>query len=196
MVSSRPRIRLSREERYHQLLSVAWDILREEGAEALTLGYLAERSGVTKPVVYDHFVTRSGLLAVLYQDYDQRHNVLMDATLAQSGNQLLDKAKVIATSYIECVLNHGREISGIVAALNGTPELEKIKREYEASFVEKCRGILSPFSVTQPLSLAGLWAMLGAAEALSNAAVRQDISAEEAEKELISTILTLVGREG
>lgn len=194
MASSRPRIRLSREDRYHQLVGVAWEILREEGAEALTLGYLAECAGVTKPVVYDHFVTRSGLLAVLYQDYDQRHNVLMDAELAQSGHQLIDKAAVIANSYVECVLNQGREISGIVSALNGTPELEKIKCEYECSFIEKCRGILSPYVKQGEISNAGLWAMLGAAESLSNAAVRQQISAEEAKNELVDMILGLVGR--
>jgi AcrR family transcriptional regulator len=55
-----------------QLLDVAWQLVREEGTEALTLGRLAERAGVTKPVVYDHFVTRAGLLAALYEDFDAR----------------------------------------------------------------------------------------------------------------------------
>ena len=57
------RRRLSREERYRQLVETAWQLIGEEGTEALTLGRLAERSGVTKPVVYDHFETRLGLLA-------------------------------------------------------------------------------------------------------------------------------------
>lgn len=196
MASSRPRIRLSREDRYLQLVGVAWAIIREEGTEALTLGYLAERAGVTKPVVYDHFGTRSGLLAVLYQDYDNRQTLVMDKALEESGEQLADKAAVIANSYVECVLNQGREISGIVSALSGTPELEKIKCEYECGFIEKCRGILSPYVTQGAISIAGLWAMLGAAEALSNAAVRQQISAEEAKNELVETILGLVGRAG
>ena len=37
-------------------MNTAWQLVREEGTEALTLGRLAERSGVTKPVVYDHFI--------------------------------------------------------------------------------------------------------------------------------------------
>ncbi|NQD94392.1 helix-turn-helix transcriptional regulator, partial [Pseudomonas sp. CrR25] len=70
--SPRPRRRLPRDERQRQLLDVAWRLIREEGTEALTLGRLAEQAGVTKPVVYDHFGTRAGLLAVLYQEFDAR----------------------------------------------------------------------------------------------------------------------------
>ncbi|TPG58295.1 TetR/AcrR family transcriptional regulator [Ewingella americana] len=195
VASSRPRVRLSREDRYQQLLRMAWAVIREEGTEALTLGYLAERSGVTKPVVYDHFGTRAGLLAVLYQDYDQRQTALMDAALEQSEETLAGKATVIASSYIDCVLSQGREIPGVIAALTGAPELEKIKRDYEATFVEKCRGILTPFSTGESIPSAGLWAMLGAAEALSSAAGRGEISAEEAKNELFDTIVSMVKRD-
>lgn len=196
IASSRPRVRLSREDRYQQLVSMAWTIIREEGTEALTLGYLAERSGVTKPVVYDHFGTRSGLLAVLYQEYDQRQTALMDTALEQSGETLADKATVIASSYIDCVLHQGREIAGVIAALTGTPELEKVKREYEVPFIEKCCRLLSPFAPGTTISSAALWAMLGAAESLSYAAGRGDISAEEAKGELFNTIISMVGRAG
>ena len=58
MGSQSTRQRLSRQERYTQLIEVAWQIIREEGTEALTLGHLAERAGSTKPVVYDHFNSR------------------------------------------------------------------------------------------------------------------------------------------
>ena len=40
--SPAPRRRLSREDRLRQLLEVAWQLVREEGTEALTLGRLAE----------------------------------------------------------------------------------------------------------------------------------------------------------
>lgn len=83
--STQPRRRLSREERQRQLLDVAWRLVREEGTEALTLGRLAEQAGVTKPVVYDHFGTRPGLLAALYQEFDARQTTLMDAALQEIG---------------------------------------------------------------------------------------------------------------
>lgn len=187
---------MSRDERLRQLLDVAWRIIRNEGTEALTLGYLAEQAGVTKPVVYDHFITRPGLLAVLYREYDTRQTALMDKALADSAPDLASRARVIASSYVECVLQQGHEIPGVSAALAGSPELEKIKREYETAFIGKCRTALAPFSGTGSIAAAGLWAMLGAAEALSYAAANGDITAGEAEEELYQTMLSMVGRNG
>ncbi|MEO3726111.1 TetR/AcrR family transcriptional regulator [Pseudomonas syringae] len=192
--SAQPRRRLSREDRQRQLLDMAWQLIREEGTDALTLGYLAEKAGVTKPVVYDHFTTRAGLLAALYQDFDRRQTALMDAALANAEASLNGTATVIATAYVDCVLTQGNEIPGVIAALASTPELERIKREYEAIFLEKCRNVLSPFADGAEIGQAGLRAMLGAAEALSQAAATDEISAEQARDELLATIIAMVER--
>jgi len=191
---SPPRSRLSREDRYRQLMDVAWRIAGEEGTEALTLGRLSEQAGVTKPVVYDHFATRPGLLAALYREFDERQNSLMDRALQASAATLSEKATVIATSYIDCVLLQGREIPGIIAALAGSPELEAIKREYESAFIEKCGATLAPFADTRSIASAGLWAMLGAAESLSHAASTGDITPQDAKDELFETIKAMVAR--
>ncbi|MFX7784696.1 TetR/AcrR family transcriptional regulator, partial [Acinetobacter baumannii] len=84
-----------------------------------------------KPVVYDHFGTRGGLLAALYQEFDARQTALMDAALPASDPTLAGIATVIASSYVDCVRRQGREIPGVIAALASSPELEKIKRDYE-----------------------------------------------------------------
>ena len=191
---AQPRRRLSREDRNRQLLDVAWQIIRAEGTDALTLGYLADKAGVTKPVVYDHFTTRSGLLAVLYRDFDTRQTAVMDAAIDQCPPTLIDTATVIATAYVDCVLLQGNEIPGVIAALGSTPELEKIKRDYEAIFLEKCRSVLQPLAAGGEITQAGLRAMLGAAEALSNAAASAEISAGQATDELIATIIAMVER--
>jgi len=188
------RRRLSREDRRRQLLDVAWQLVRSEGTEALTLGRLAERSGVTKPLVYDHFETRQGLLAALYREYDARQTALMDAALQASRPALPDRAAVIASSYVDCVMQQGREIPGVIAALAGSPELEKIKREYEIAFIGRCREMLGPFAGAGAIAAAGLWAMLGAAEGLSHAAAIGEISAGQARDELRETIVAMVGR--
>jgi AcrR family transcriptional regulator len=192
--SPAPRRRLSREDRLRQLLDVAWQLVREEGTEALTLGHLAERAGVTKPVVYDHFVTRAGLLAALYEDFDGRQNQVFADAVEASSPTLENRAWVIASSYVDCVLLQGREIPGVIAALSSSPELETLKRKYEAIFLDKCRDALAPFSPGGSVSQAGLRAMLGAAEALSHAAASGEISREEAQQELLATILAMVNR--
>ncbi|MCY1515304.1 Bacterial regulatory protein, tetR family [compost metagenome] len=189
-----PRRRLSREERLRQLLDVSWKLVAAEGTDALTLGRLAEEAGVTKPVVYDHFGTRNGLLAALYQDFDARQTALIDAAIAASKPSLKDKAGVIAGSYVDCVLTQGREIPEVLAALSGSPELAAVKRQYQQAFIGKCQNILAPFAGPQGVPLAGLWAMLGAADALSHAAVAGDISEAQARDELQETILAMVKR--
>ena len=189
-----PRRRLPREERTRQLLEVAWQLIGDEGTDALTLGKLAEAAGVTKPVVYDHFGTRNGLLAALYEDYDERQTRIFDAAIDAAAATLQDKSRVIAASYVNCVLTQGREISDVVAALTGSPELAAVKKQYQHAFIEKCAAILAPFCSGKGISTASLWAMLGAADALSDAAVAGDISEEQARDELQSIILGMVER--
>lgn len=153
--SPAPRRRLSREDRLRQLLDVAWQLVRDEGTDALTLGRLAELAGVTKPVVYDHFATRAGLLAALYADFDARQDQVFTDAIATSKATLEERAWVIASSYVDCVLLQGREIPGVIAALSGSPELEASKREYEAIFLDKCRDALSPFTHGGSISQTG-----------------------------------------
>ncbi|MEG0063479.1 MAG: TetR/AcrR family transcriptional regulator, partial [Pseudomonas sp.] len=70
----------------------------------------------------------------------------------------------------------------------------RIKREYESIFLEKCRSVLTPHANGGQINQAGLRAMLGAAEALSNAAANGEISAEQASDELYATIMAMVER--
>lgn len=192
--STPSRRRLPREARTRQLLETSWTLIRNEGTDALTLGRLAEVAGITKPVVYDHFGTRNGLLAALYEDYDIRQTALFDAAVAAAKPNAQDKARVIAGAYVDCVLTQGREIQGVLAALSGSPELAAVKRQYQEAFIRKCAGIFAPFAGPEGVSTASLWAMLGAADALSDAAVVGDITEAQAKEELRQTILGMVQR--
>lgn len=182
---------MSRENRLTQLLAVAWRIVREQGTEALTLGHLAEMAEVTKPVVYDHFASRSMLLAKLYQDFDARQTAQVDEALRISAPTLEARAQVIADAYVDCVFTQGREIPGVIAALSSSPELEVIKQDYELIFMEKCREALGSVGDNLSLSHASLRAILGAAEALSHAAAAGEISADEAKNELYELIIAI-----
>lgn len=188
------RVRLSRPERYRQLIEIAWRLAREEGTDALTLPRLAEESDISKPVVYDHFSTRNGLLTALYQDFDEHQTALIDAALEACAPTLEETAQVIARSYVNCVLTQGREIPGVLAGLAGSPELEAVKREYQLAFIEKCRRVLAPYTGLKPITQAGFWAMLGAADALSHAAATGGITVEQAETELYETIINMIAR--
>jgi AcrR family transcriptional regulator len=185
---------MPREQRTRQLLDVAWALVGEEGTDALSLGRLAEAAGVTKPVAYDHFVTRNGLLAALYQDYDQRQTAVFEERIGKAKAQLKDRARAIAGGYIDCVLSQGSEIQGILAALAGSPELMEVKRRYQQDFTGKCATWLGAFATGGQVPEAGFWAILGAAESLSEAVAAGLVEQPHAEGELERLIVSIVKR--
>ncbi|MDP3952864.1 TetR/AcrR family transcriptional regulator [Microbacterium sp.] len=188
------RQRLSREDRYSQLIDVSWALVRSEGADALTLGRLAERAGVAKPVVYSHFASRAALLAALFTEFDDRQTAMLEEYLDAAEPSLRGRANAIADSYVECALAQGRELTGVLAALEGSPELEQVKRESERAYSERCREILAPFSAADGVKPASLTAIFGAADALSHTAVSAALPADQAKEELAALIVTVVGR--
>jgi AcrR family transcriptional regulator len=61
--ATRPvRRRVSRAERERQILDAATEVFTERGYQAASMDAVAERVGVTKPVLYDHFGSKEGLL--------------------------------------------------------------------------------------------------------------------------------------
>jgi AcrR family transcriptional regulator len=60
-----PRRRLPRGERTTQLLDVAEEVFAVRGIAATTMDDIADNAGVTKPVLYDHFGSKDGLIAAL-----------------------------------------------------------------------------------------------------------------------------------
>ena len=76
------RTRLSRADRRQQLLDVARALIEKEGADAVTLALVAEKAGVSKPMAYDHFETRTGLLLALLEDADRHYEGVARARIA------------------------------------------------------------------------------------------------------------------
>lgn len=188
------RTRLAREDRFTQLIAVAWALVRSEGADALTLGRLAERAGVTKPVVYSHFASRAALLAALFEEYDERQTVMLEESLDTADVSLPGRANAIADSFVGCTLTQGPELMGVLAALEGSPELERVKRESEEDYFAQCRHALTPFAHVGGITTATLTAIFGAAEALSQSAVSGALPPEAAKGELARLIVTVIGR--
>jgi AcrR family transcriptional regulator len=66
------RVRMSAQERREQLVGVGRAVFAERGYEATSVEEIAERAGVSKPVVYQHFGGKEGLYAVIV-DREVRH---------------------------------------------------------------------------------------------------------------------------
>jgi AcrR family transcriptional regulator len=159
--------RLSRQARREQLLDTAMTIVRTQGADGLTLLTLAEAAGVSRPIVYDHFGTRPGLLLALYRRLDERHRTALEQALRGAASTLDEIARVMSTAYFVCAAEMP-EWNAISAALKGSPEMEVIEHELLDSYLELMAAALLPHSGLTPedLRLRCVGA-LGAAEAIA-----------------------------
>jgi AcrR family transcriptional regulator len=182
--------RLSNEQRRNQLLETAYDIVRSEGTDALTLARVAERAGVTKPVAYEHFGTRSGLLTAMYRDYDEQQTRAMREALKAGGRTIEDVASILSAAYVDCAVSSGPEYGAITAALSATEEMEELLQSCRDLFLEECRDAFAPFvKLSRKQIHALLVGILGAAEALSQAAAGDRMSRKQAIRALSQVMI-------
>lgn len=182
--------RLPKEARRAQLLDVAYEIITEEGTDVLTLARLAERAGVSKPVAYDHFSTRAGLLVALFRHFDEQQIERMRAALAEGGDSLAAVTKIAAAGYMDCLLSTGPEYEEISAALLAYEETKDFLQESRDRFVEEYRRVFSTFVVLDGAHGRGiLIGLVGSAEALARDAHTSTLSRDEAADALADIML-------
>jgi AcrR family transcriptional regulator len=160
--------RLAKAERREQLLDTALAIVREEGTDALTLGRLAERAGVSKPIAYEHFKTRAGLLMDLYEQLDRHHAAALQRALTQTRPRLADIARVASAAYLDCYEALGPEWLAISAALQGADETGAFQQKILDANVALYRQAFADYTQRSTEELRVLCvALIGAAEALT-----------------------------
>lgn len=173
--------RLPKAQRRTQLLEAAAAIVRTEGTDALTLAHVAAQAGVTKPIAYEHFGTRAGLLIALYRHFDARQADAVHAALKAEGRTLEQVADLLAGAYVDCALSAGPEFGAISDALSASEAMEDFRQVLREGYVDQFMAALAPH-VSLPgrrarLLLAGA---IGAADVLSQAAVAGRCSRNEA----------------
>lgn len=189
IIAPKQKRRMSKTDRRRQLLETALAVIRSEGADRLTLGYLATRSGISKPVVYDHFGTRSGLLIALYRWIDSERIDAFQAAMATAPRDFDTTVGLLAEAYVLCAADLTGEFHIVGAALAGSPEKAEVFAELLDQSVAMFVAILQPFSNTsEDLTKCRCIALVGAGEGLSAAIVRGKIK----EKEAISTFAAVI----
>lgn len=182
--------KLPKAERREQLLETALAVIREQGTDALTLGYLAERAGVSKPIAYEHFKTRSGLLIELYAQIDSRQVATLLLALEQAPSRLEDVAEVVSTAYMNCFNTVGPEWHAISAALKGDEKMEAFERELIDGYVALYHDALAPFtSLPAPQLRLHCAAIIGAGDAIARDMLRGRIDEATAAATLASLIV-------
>jgi AcrR family transcriptional regulator len=147
---------------------------------------------VTKPIAYQHFGTREGLLCALYQRLGHRHEVAAaDALVNQRAGQATPTAvaDIVARAFIDCIVENGDEYAAIIAALLASPDGAAASRALRQSMVAAyARVLATPFSIAgrTPALLAD--ALIGAGERLGDAVRSGDASRDQAVS-LLTTML-------
>lgn len=181
--------RLSRVERRRQLLATALLIVRDEGADRLTLGHLATRAGVSKPVAYEHFGTRSGLLIELYRWIDTERVSAFRNAMAAGERSLEETIHLLAAAYIHCAADMTDEFHTVGAALAGSEDKAVVFQELLDHSVQMFVSVLRPFDTLPAAELERRCiGLVGAGEALSAALARRALHEGEAVEVFASLI--------
>lgn len=89
-------------QRRHQLIDIARSLFAERGYEATSVEEVAQRAGVSKPVVYEHFGGKEGLYAVVVE---REVSALLDGVTASlTNNQYRPRVEAVTLAlltYIE-----------------------------------------------------------------------------------------------
>lgn len=95
--SPRRGVRLPRKARREQLLSAAQEVFVENGYHAAAMDEIAEKAGVSKPVLYQHFPSKLDLyLALLAQSSESLIAKVQQALDSTEDNRLRVKAAIAA----------------------------------------------------------------------------------------------------
>lgn len=176
--------RLTKDARRRQLLETARAIVRDEGADRLTLGRLAARAGVSKPIAYDHFGTRGLLLAELYRWLDTEKVQAFTDAMARGQRSSVDTVDLLASVYLACAADTGGEAYAVGAALAGNEQSAAVLQELLDAAVDVFVAVLRPHSDACAERLERTCvALVGAGEALATAVRRGRCDQAEAVQE-------------
>ncbi|GAA1481579.1 TetR/AcrR family transcriptional regulator [Gordonia sinesedis] len=97
-VQRAPRARMTGAQRRLQLIEVARGLFAERGFEATSIEEIAQRAGVSKPIVYEHFGGKEGLYAVVV---DREMETLLEmVTSSLSRNRSLYRIQQVALALL------------------------------------------------------------------------------------------------
>jgi AcrR family transcriptional regulator len=192
-VETRPtRRRVGRAERERQILDAAIAVFGERGYQNASMDQVAERVGVTKPVLYTHFGSKRGLLlACVARARAELLEVTSTAAAAASTpEEMLRKGTLAFFDYLE---RHAPEWTILYAESAVAGEAIEEIRAQQTDFIATLLAAQVPDA--DPQRLTG-WAnvIVGACERLALWRARSGVTSEQATDYLMDLVWTGLGR--
>ena len=190
VTETRPK-RLTKAARRRQLLDIAKAMLESGDVDALTLAVLAERSNVSKPIAYDHFGSRSGLLIALLDDTSRLYETDAEAKIERAPATVPAIAEIVATAYIHCALEAGPALTLLAAAVEADSEARDAGRAVQINHAASFEQAFERVLVDRREQLSPLYkALVAAANAICDDLHQQKITTEMAIQTLTHLLVT------
>jgi AcrR family transcriptional regulator len=127
--------RVPRELRERQLLDLATELFSERGYSGTSMDALAERAGVTKPVIYNLFGSKAGLFAACTSELGER----LFETVAGAVAGIDDIDELVRAGSL-AFFDFIRENAGLWTAAYGTGDATKSASEQVTAELQQIRG--------------------------------------------------------
>lgn len=169
MAATATRKRLSERERRKVILDAATQVVAERGAEAASISEIAERAGITRPIVYDHFPTKQDIILTLIEHH---HATLMSALAQVATSGRLDRRtfRQIIVAYLHQVDLDPGGWRILCLEPSRDPEIAAVQRRTAREVNEVVAAMLDP-GTPLPLRLMAVEGARAAVNALAD--VRQ-----------------------
>lgn len=188
-MKSSTRTRMPRAQREQQMLQVAEAVFAESGYQATSMDDIAARVGVTKPMLYEYFGSKDGLLrACLGRARQQLHEQTVAA--AGGGGEPREVMARAVRAFFDFVDEHAAawavlQAESMVTTGPGAREIEEIRRQ-QSDYTQALLASLPGAEALAPIELAARAEMVtGACERVAvwrtaHAGDEAPISAERA----------------
>jgi AcrR family transcriptional regulator len=137
---------MPRAEREAQMLEVAERVFSARGIQAATMDEIAEHVGVTKPLIYDYFGSKEGLLAAtIERARGQLMGALVDSWLSEPSAPVRDRVAGVVHAFFAFIDAHEAAFALLrtEGALIGeaAESVERIRQQTAKAFAEGLRSI-------------------------------------------------------
>jgi AcrR family transcriptional regulator len=122
--------RLTAVERRAALLDVAKELVVGDGPDAVTMGSVAERAGVTRALVYKHFDNRDAVLEALYRREAAALDRVMQEVVLGAGPGLEPKLRALVGVILESADRYG-SFFGLLRRVSGSRSARADRRAWD-----------------------------------------------------------------
>nr|WP_179423705.1 TetR/AcrR family transcriptional regulator [Pedococcus badiiscoriae] len=186
---------MPRAEREEQILRIAEEVFAERGFQATTMEDIAERVGVTKPLIYEYFGSKEGLLSACITRARSQLRVATEAAWLAVGPdaplEVVFRAGVAA--FFAFIDEHATAFvltqqEGAVAT-QASPLIESIREQQSAATMGTFRKAPALTGVPDQLLEGYVEVVIGACERVAVWRIRRpEVSADEATEIVVSSL--------